>query len=72
MSKERLTWIENGFIDKDLYAPFIVKTDIEYYGNLQKKYELLYAKAQSANADQESLDIITQYSNRVIECCLAH
>lgn len=67
MSKERLTWIANGFIDKALYAPFTVKTDLEYRGDLQKKYELLYSKAKSANADQESLDIINKYSNVVIE-----
>ncbi len=54
------------FVDKGLYAPFVVKKDIEYRGDLERKYEFLYEKAKGANADKESLQIITHYSNSVI------
>lgn len=42
MEKERLIWITKDFVDKGLYAPFVVKTDIEYRGDLERKYEFLY------------------------------
>lgn len=35
--KERLTWIKDNFIAKELYAPFIIEKDIDYYDDLSQK-----------------------------------
>ena len=54
----KLTWILNGFINKELYAPYNVKRDIDYYKNLSEKYKILYKSAEMAGADKESLKIL--------------
>ena len=36
-----LTWMNNGFICKDLYAPFVLEKDSEYLDDLKKKYKIL-------------------------------
>ena len=45
----KFTWI-NKIICKDLYAPFILEKDIDYYDNLSKKYKILLEKAIKAGA----------------------
>lgn len=30
-----LTWMNNGFICKDLYAPFVVEKDSDYFDDLK-------------------------------------
>ena len=69
---ERLIWIENGFIDKALYAPYVVKKDIDYLGDLRGKYALFFQKAKNAGADQESLDIILEYTNSIEDAICAY
>ena len=32
----RLTWLNNGFICKELYAPFILNKDCDYEDDLRK------------------------------------
>lgn len=32
----RLNWLNNGFICKELYAPFVLEKDVEYLGDLEK------------------------------------
>ena len=63
----RLDWLQNGFISKDLYAPFKVKKDSDYYSDLKKRYNLLKVNAKTANADNESISIIDSYTNRVLK-----
>lgn len=36
-----LTWLNNGFICKELYAPFKIDKDIDYRKDLEKKYNIL-------------------------------
>ena len=63
----RLDWLQNGFINKDLYAPFKVKKDSDYYIDLKKRYGLLISQAKMANADSESISIIDGYTKRVLK-----
>ena len=63
---ERLPWINNeDFFRRELWAPYHVKNDIDYYDDLCKKYDLLYKSAKKAGADNESIRIIEYYSNKI-------
>ena len=62
----KLTWLKNGFICKELYAPFKIDKDIDYRNDLEKKYNIVMEQAQKANADDESLRIIKVFSTRLI------
>lgn len=39
--KMRLTWLNNGFICKDLYAPFKIDKDSDYIKDLKNKYDIV-------------------------------
>lgn len=60
----KLTWVKD-FIVKELYAPYVVEKDEDYYKDLKIKYRLLFDVAKKAEADEESLKIIRQYSDKV-------
>lgn len=62
----KLTWVDN-FIVKELYAPYVVEKDEDYYKDLNKKYQILLNVAKNAGADEESLKIIRKYSEKVKE-----
>lgn len=65
---KRLTWISKAdFLDRELWAPYHIKSDIEYYDDLCKKYNLLYENARKAGADKDSLVLIKQYSSKIKE-----
>ncbi len=63
----KLTWLKNGFICKDLYAPFKLDKDVDYRDDLEKKYKIVMEQAKNANADNESLDIIDFFSTKILE-----
>ena len=63
----KLTWLNNGFICKELYAPFKIDKDIDYRGDLEKKYNIVMDQAKKANADDESLRIINIFSTKILE-----
>ena len=63
----KLTWLKNGFICKELYAPFKISKDIDYRNDLEKKYNIVMEQAQKANADDESLRIINVFSTKILE-----
>lgn len=65
--KNSLSWVMNGFIRAELYAPFVVANDTEYISDLRKRYNLLEKAAKDADADEESVKIIQNYSKKVIE-----
>lgn len=48
----------NDFICNDLYAPFVVKLDNDYYSCLMEKYNIVLNQAEKAGADDGSLAII--------------
>lgn len=60
-------WIREDFIVKDLYAPFILEYDKDYYKDLCKRYEILSQVAITAGADEESLSIIKKYTAKIEE-----
>ena len=62
-----LSWLNNGFICKDLNAPFKVDKDINYRADLEKKYDTVMAQAKKANADEESLKIIDTFSKKILD-----
>ena len=68
----KLLWINNGFIDKELYAPFVVKTDLDYFKDLQNRYRLLKQSAKRAGADEISLKIISAYSKKICDAIVAY
>ena len=53
-----LTWMNNGFICKDLYAPFVLDKDTDYLDDLKKKYKTVLKQAGDVGADAESLKIL--------------
>lgn len=63
----RLTWIENNFITKELYAPYVIETDSDYYKDLQKKYRIFLERATNAGADEKSIKIIIKYTKKIKE-----
>ena len=63
----KLTWLENNFRCKELYAPFVLEKDIEYLEDLRDRYSIVLEQAISAGADQKSIDIIVRYSKKIIE-----
>ena len=65
--KMKLTWLNNGFICKELYAPFKIDKDIDYRNDLEKKYNIVMEQAKNANADDESLRIINFFDNKMVD-----
>jgi hypothetical protein len=68
----KLFWVNNGFIDKELYAPFVVEKDLDYLIDLQKRYYFLRRKAKMAGADEKSVKIISDYSKKVCDAVKAY
>ncbi|MCM1227017.1 MAG: hypothetical protein NC320_06265 [Clostridium sp.] len=62
----------NNFICKELYAPYIIETDIEYIGALTEKYDIVLKQAANADADTESINIIKDYRNKILEAMKAY
>lgn len=62
-----LKWLENKFVCKDLYAPFVLEKDSEYLGDLKKKYNLVFNQARDAGADVESLKILNKFKCKILE-----
>lgn len=71
MPDKKLLWITNA-ISKDLYAPFEVEKDSDYYLDLRDKYNLLLKNAKKAKADTESIGIINKYKKRILESLRAY
>lgn len=62
-----LTWMNNGFICKDLYAPFVLDKDSDYLDDLKKKYKTVLKQAGDAGADAESLKILKKFKSKILE-----
>ena len=62
-----LTWLNNGFICKDLYAPFVLEKDSDYFDDLKKKYKIVIQRAGEAGADDESIRILRTFKNKILE-----
>lgn len=62
-----LIWMNNGFICKDLYAPFVLDKDSDYLDDLKKKYKIVLEQARYAGADAESLNILKNFKNKILE-----
>lgn len=65
--KMKLSWMMNGFICRDLYAPFIIDRDNDYISDLKRKYKIVLNQAVKAGADEESLKTIRKFSKKIIE-----
>lgn len=65
--KMKLSWLNKGFICRDLYAPFIIENDNDYLNDLKKKYAIVLRQAVKAGADEESQKIIRKYKNKITE-----
>ena len=63
----RLTWLNNGFICKELYAPFVLERDFDYIKDLNSKFTIVQRQAENAGADSESIEIIKKYKKKIIE-----
>lgn len=50
MTKKTLTWLNNA-INVQLYAPFEIDKDSDYYSDLRSKYLMLYNDAKITGAD---------------------
>ena len=68
----KLSWLLNNFICKELYAPYIIGTDIEYMNVLTEKYDIVLKQAMNAGADTESIKIIEDYRNKILEAMKAY
>ena len=63
----RLTWVNNGFICKELYAPFVIEKDCDYYGDLKKRFNIMLKQAIDSGADETSIKIINKYKEKILE-----
>lgn len=63
----RLTRLNNKFICKDLYAPFKIDKDSNYIKDLKNKYDIVMNQAKKSGADDESLRIIADSSDRILK-----
>lgn len=70
----KLSWLNNEFICKELYAPFVIDKDSEYLSDLKKKYKIVIRQAIKAGADAQSLWILNKYKNKILEAlnCYYH
>lgn len=70
----KLSWLNNEFICKELYAPFVLDKDSEYLPDLKKKYKIVIHQAIKAGADAQSLWILNKYKNKILEAlsCYYH
>lgn len=59
--------MENGFICKELYAPFVVKRDDDYLSDLKERYGIVLDQAERAGADGDSLAIIKRFRRKILE-----
>ena len=59
-----LAWMNNGFICKDLYAPFVLDKDTDYLDDLKKKYKTVLKQAGDAGADADILKILKKYKKK--------
>ena len=59
--------MNNGFICKDLYAPFVLDKDSDYLDDLKKKYKTVLKQAGDAGADAESLKILKKFKSKILE-----
>lgn len=70
---KRLTWISKAdFLDRELWAPYHIKSDIEYYDDLCKKYNLLYENARKAGADKDIGIVVGTSKENVRYYCKTH
>jgi len=67
MTEMKLSWLNNEFICKELYAPFRLSKDTDYIKDLNKKFLLVQKQAKKAGADDESLKIIKKYKSKIME-----
>ena len=67
-----LSWLMNDFICKELYAPYIIDRDSDYYDSLQNKFNIVLKQAKKAGADDESIAIIKRYSGKILESMRAY
>lgn len=63
----KLNWLNNGFICKELFAPFKIDKDSDYRKDLENKYKIVLEQAKKAKADDESLIIIKDYSTKILK-----
>lgn len=63
----KLSWLENNFICKDLYAPFTVECDNDYYKSLSEKFSIIINQATMAGADTSSLGILNKFKKKILE-----
>lgn len=61
------TWLTNGFICRELYAPFSVEKDSDYYYDLRRLFDLVLRQAKKANADDSSIKIIEKCKKKILE-----
>ena len=54
-------------VDRSTYAPYTVKTDLDYYSDLRKRYSLYIKSLQKWDADEASIRIVRKYSDKVCE-----
>lgn len=59
-------WLNDGFITKELYAPYVIERDCEYLSEPRKQYDLVLRQATRAKADPKSLEIIRRYRAEVL------
>lgn len=50
-----LTWLNNGFICKDLCAPLVLEKDSEYFDDLKRKYKIVIQQARVAGPMMKAL-----------------
>lgn len=55
------------FITEDLFAPFGVETDGDYYDDLFQKFKLLIQKVNEMGASEKSLKVVKHYTDKVRE-----
>ncbi len=71
MYKKTLPWL-NDAINVQLYAPFEIDKDSDYYSDLRSKYSMLYTDAKMAGADDASLKIIDKFRKKIQDAILCY
>lgn len=66
MPKKTLPWIMDA-VDTELYAPFHLEYDAEYYSDLRKRYAVFMKSAEAAGADPASIKIIESFRNKILQ-----
>lgn len=67
-----LEWTKNEIICKELYAPFDLEKDCDYFNDLKEKFNIVIKQIENAGADLDCIKILNTYKNRILDALTSY